>query len=49
LQITLDAKADEMVNIFSESFTEEKQRAIRILQEIDPANKAKYENMSAAN
>jgi hypothetical protein len=49
LQITMDAKADELVNIFSESFTEEKQRAIRILQEIDPANKAKYEKMMASN
>ena len=49
LQITLDAKADEMVNIFSESFTEEKQRAIRILQEIDPANKVKYEKLTASN
>jgi hypothetical protein len=49
LQITMDTKADEMVNIFSESFTEEKQRAIRILQEIDPANKNKYESMTASN
>jgi hypothetical protein len=49
LQITLDAKSDEMINIFSESFTEEKQRAIRILQEIDPANKSKYENAMASN
>jgi hypothetical protein len=49
LQITLDAKSDELINIFSESFTEEKQRAIRILQEIDPANKNKYENMTASN
>jgi hypothetical protein len=49
LQITMDAKADEMVNIFSESFTEEKQRAIRILQEIDPANKVKYEKLTASN
>lgn len=49
LQITMDAKSDEMVNIFSESFTEEKQRAIRILQEIDPANKAKYEKLTASN
>jgi hypothetical protein len=49
LQITLDAKADELVNVFSESFTEEKQRAIRILQEIDPANKAKYDKMTASN
>jgi hypothetical protein len=49
LQITLDAKSDEMINIFSESFTEEKQRAIRILQEIDPSNKAKYDKLTASN
>jgi hypothetical protein len=49
LQLILDAKADEMINIFSESFTEEKSRAIRILQEIDPANKNKYEKIQASN
>ena len=49
LQLIMDAKADEMVNIFSESFTEEKSRAIRILQEIDPANKAKYDRIQASN
>jgi hypothetical protein len=45
LQLVLEAKSDELVNIFSESFTEEKTRATRILQEIDPANKAKYDKI----
>ena len=49
MQLILDAKADEMINIFSESFTEEKSRAIRILQEIDPANKTKYDKIPASN
>lgn len=47
LQLILDAKSDEMINIFSESFTEEKMRVIRILQEIDPANKTKYDKIKA--
>ncbi len=49
LQLILEAKSDELINIFSESFTEEKTRAIRILQEIDPANKTKYEKIQASN
>ncbi len=49
LQLTLDAKSDELINIFSESFTEEKTRAINILQEIDPANKTKYDKIHASN
>ena len=49
LQLILDAKSDEMINIFSESFTEEQSRAIRILQEIDPANKTKYDKIQASN
>lgn len=49
LQLILDAKSDEMINIFSESFTEEKNRAVNILQEIDPANKTKYDKIQASN
>jgi hypothetical protein len=49
LQLVIDAKSDELVNIFSESFPEEKSRVIQILTEIDPANKTKYEKISAAN
>ena len=42
LQIFFDAKADELVNIFSESFNDEKKRVYNILSEIDPANISKY-------
>ena len=48
LQIILDAKSDEMINIFSGAFPEEKSRVVQILTEIDPANKAKYEKITAA-
>jgi hypothetical protein len=43
LQVIYDAKSDEFVNIFKESFPEEKSRIIAILNEIDPANTNKYE------
>ena len=45
LQIIFDAKTDEFVNIFSESFTEEKNRVLKILKEIDPSNSSKYEKI----
>jgi len=45
LQIILDAKSDEIVNIFSEAFPEEKGRVVEILTEIDPANKSKYQKI----
>jgi hypothetical protein len=46
LQITLDAKSDELINVFSAAFPEEKSRILAIMNEIDPANKAKYERMN---
>jgi hypothetical protein len=49
MQIVIDSKADELVNIFSEAFPEEKSRVVQILTEIDPANKAKYEKISTSN
>lgn len=49
LQIILDAKSDEIVNIFSEAFPEEKGRVIEILTEIDPANKAKYQKITKSD
>lgn len=49
LQIIIDAKSDEIVNIYSEAFPEEKSRVIQILTEIDPANKTKYEKINASN
>jgi len=47
LQIIFDAKADEFVNIFSESFTEEKGRVLKILKEMDPSNSRKYEKINS--
>ena len=48
IQIIMDSKADELVNIFSDAFPEEKSRVIQILIEIDPGNKTKYEKITAA-
>jgi hypothetical protein len=48
LQVIMDAKSDELINIFSAAFPEEKSRVVEILTEIDPANKAKYEKINSA-
>ncbi|OFX17093.1 MAG: DUF4835 domain-containing protein [Bacteroidetes bacterium GWA2_31_9] len=49
-QLLYDVKADEFVNIFSESFVDEKARVFNILKEVDPANISKYNKiMSAKN
>jgi len=45
LRVVLDAKRDEVVNIFSESFPDEKRRVSLIMKEIDPANIQKYEKI----
>jgi hypothetical protein len=49
VQVVMDAKSDEFINIFSGAFPEEKSRVVQILTEIDPANKAKYEKITSAN
>ncbi len=41
-QLFFTAKADELVNIFSASDTQEKVRIYNILTELDPANSSKY-------
>jgi hypothetical protein len=42
MQVFFDAKGDEFVNIFGESFPDEQNRVIEILSEIDPSNTSKY-------
>jgi hypothetical protein len=42
LKIFFDAKADEIVNIYSEATEQERLRAYQILSEIDKANEKKY-------
>jgi hypothetical protein len=49
LEIILEAKSDELINIFTDAFPEEKSRVVQILTEIDPANKVKYEKINASN
>ncbi len=45
LRIIFDAKADEIVKVFSESLPEEKNRVYQILVEIDQANSNKYKSI----
>jgi hypothetical protein len=49
IQIVMEAKSLELINIFTEAFPEEKSRVVQILTEIDPANKSKYEKITASN
>jgi hypothetical protein len=49
VQVVMDSKSDELINIFSAAFPEEKSRVVEILTEIDPANKAKYETINSAS
>lgn len=39
------AKGDEIINIFSEGFPDEKARVYNIMKEVDPANSSKYEKI----
>jgi len=45
LQVFFDAKSDELVNIFSKSFPDERNRVTVILNECDPSNGSKYEKI----
>ncbi len=44
-QIFFDSKSNELVNIFSNSFPDEQNRVIKILNECDPSNASKYERI----
>jgi len=48
LQVFFDAKSDELVNIFSKSFSDERNRVSVILNECDPSNGSKYEKILKA-
>ncbi|MDD2636308.1 MAG: DUF4835 family protein [Bacteroidales bacterium] len=39
------AKGDEIINVFSEGFPDEKARVFNIMKEVDPANSSKYEKI----
>jgi hypothetical protein len=45
LQLMLDAKRDEIINIYSQAAPQDKVKIIAVLKEIDPANGAKYQKI----
>lgn len=45
LQLFLEAKGDEIVNIFSQASPMDKTRVVNTLKEIDPANSQKYQKI----
>jgi len=45
LQLFLDAKRDELINVYSQAAPIDKTKAINILKEIDPANSSKYQKI----
>jgi hypothetical protein len=49
LQVFFIAKADEIVNIFSGAFSDEKSKTVNLLNEIDPTNSNKYTKITASN
>ena len=46
LQIFFDSKSDELVNIFSKSYPDERNRVLAILNEVDPSNGSKYQRIA---
>ncbi|GAP44549.1 hypothetical protein TBC1_12357 [Lentimicrobium saccharophilum] len=48
LQLFLEAKRDELVNIYSQASPMDKTKAVNILKEIDPASASKYQRILEA-
>ncbi|MFO8002546.1 MAG: DUF4835 family protein [Marinilabilia sp.] len=49
LQVFFDAKQKELINIFSESFSQEKNDVVNILTEVNPTNSDAYEKILEDN
>ena len=49
LQVFFISKADEIVNIFSGAFSDEKSKIVNLLNEIDPTNSNKYTKITTSN
>ncbi|NVO18300.1 MAG: DUF4835 family protein [Bacteroidetes bacterium] len=48
LQLMMDAKRDELVNVYSDASPMDKTKAINILKELDPANSSRYSQIQQA-
>jgi hypothetical protein len=46
LQLIIEAKRDEIINVFSQGSPQEKLRAANIMREIDPANSSRYNKIT---
>lgn len=49
LRLFFDAKSQELVNVFSKSFPDERNRLVTILKEVDPSNADKYKRIEDNN
>jgi hypothetical protein len=45
VQLFIDAKRDELINIYSQASPMDKTKVVNILKEIDPANSSKYQQI----
>jgi hypothetical protein len=45
VQLFFTAKADELVNLFSQAFPDEKNKAVNLLKKLDPTNATKYQKI----
>jgi len=45
IQLFIEAKRDELINIYSQASPMDKTKAVNILKEIDPANSSKYQQI----
>ncbi|HNX43507.1 MAG TPA: DUF4835 family protein [Bacteroidales bacterium] len=48
LQLMMEAKCDELINIFSQAAPMDKTKAVNILKEIDPSNSSKYQKIMSS-
>jgi hypothetical protein len=48
MQVFFNAKSDELINIFTGAFPDEKSKAVNLLNEIDPTNSNKYQKILAS-
>jgi hypothetical protein len=49
LKVFFDAKSDEIINIYSEAYPNEKARIVKTLAEIDPANSSDYQAITQSS
>jgi hypothetical protein len=47
MQVFFNAKSDEIINIFSGAFADEKSKVMTLLNDIDPTNSNKYQKIMA--